>query len=276
MQRLMRKITNNLFIASLVCYCVFVSTQISANTNTTLASVDNASLNNASLNNTLTNPVLGISDKIVSNYVLKPFSAEYVAYRSGNDVGSAVLTLTEMDQSQFELTYRSKVSRFFLSDKRFEKTVFLNTQTNLVPVRYEYKRTGTGPNKKLHVDFDSESSQIVINDEKRLDWQGEFDNQLFRIDLPQKLAQGVTNTTYQFINYRGQKRQYVLEVIGTDNLNLPYGQLSAYKVKINRQSNSRVTYAWFAPSLGHNLVRLQQFKDDKEQGDMKLGKFSFL
>ena len=103
-----------------------------------------------------------------------------------------------------------------------------------------------------------------------------FDNQLFRVDLPRKLANNDTQFIYNFINSRGEKRQYIFEVMETTNLTLPYGQINAIKVRINRNSSSRLTYAWFAPSLNFNLVRLQQFKDNKEQGDMQLKSFAYL
>lgn len=229
-----------------------------------------------------TSPINSISTQAnetkpsIINGQLKPFNANYVAYRSGTDVGSANLQLIPIDDNQYQLTYESKVSRFFLSDKRFEKTRFLKKDGHLIPLVYDYRRTGTGPNKKLSVTFDQETQKIQVDNNSEIDWNGEFDNQLFRVDLPGKLANGVTNTSYDFINYRGERRQYILEVVATDNLTLPYGQITALKVKIDRASNSRVTFAWFAPSLNFNLVRLQQFKDDKEQGDIQLNTFAYL
>lgn len=208
--------------------------------------------------------------------LLKPFIAKYTAYRSGNDVGDAQLQLTSLASQKFELSYQSSVSRFFLSDNRFENTIFSSNINGLVPHNYEYKRTGTGPNKSLSLEFDASQQKIIIDEKKSLDWHGEFDNQLFRLDLQQKLAQGERKAHYNFINYRGQKREYELEVVATENLSMPYGSINAIKVKINRISSSRVTYAWFAPALNFNLVRLQQFKDDKEQGDMQLSSFSYL
>merc|ERR1711974_337832 len=103
-----------------------------------------------------------------------------------------------------------------------------------------------------------------------LEWDNEIENQIYRIDLPRKLASGETTTDYYFINYRGQKRHYGIEVVGKEKLNLPYGQLDTIKVKLVRDSKTRETFAWFAPELDYNLVRLQQFKDGDEQGDIKL------
>ena len=59
-----------------------------------------------------------------------------------------------------------------------------------------------------------------------------------------------------------------------EQLDLPYGTIEALKVEIERDSSSRVTYAWFAPDLNYQLVRLQQFKDGDEQGDLRLKAFA--
>jgi hypothetical protein len=227
------------------------------------------------INNTTKPSVANI--QAVSNLTttLKPFSANYVAFRSGNDVGRALLQLKRLPNKQYELIYESEVSRFFLSDKRYETTRFSNDGGDLMPLHYDYKRTGTGPNKEISIVFDPQSKKILVDD-KQIDWNGEFDNQLFRVDFPKKLAQGIDAMQYDFINYRGEKRSYTLEVVASDNLSLPYGKITAIKVLIGRDSSRRVTFAWFAPSLNYNLVRLQQFKDEKEQGDMQLDTFAYI
>lgn len=227
--------------------------------------------------NSVKNPYVAAPQVSVNAYKnLKPFSANYVTFRSGNDVGSALLELKPIENNQYILTYQSKVSRFFLTDKRYEKTTFTNESGSLIPLHYDYKRTGTGPNKALSVSFDQSNQKIQIDNGNELPWNGELDNQLFRVDFPQKLAQGITSTQYNFVNYRGEKRKYSLEVVESDNLSLPYGNITAIKVLIGRESSKRVTYAWFAPSLNFNLVRLQQFKNEKEQGDMQLDSFDYL
>jgi carbamoylphosphate synthase large subunit len=46
------------------------------------------------------------------------------------------------------------------------------------------------------------------------------------------------------------------------------------KVKVKRESNKRQTFAWFAPSIDFVLVRIQQFKEGEEQGDIRLSSYS--
>lgn len=216
------------------------------------------------------------TENSVSDRSLRPFQAVYTAFRSNKEVGDVELKLSNEHKNHYELFYRSDISKFFLTDQRQETTFFITSDNQLKPVKYEYKRTGTGPNKDLTLEFDHVNNIIDVNNEKKIPWQGEFENQLFRIDVPYKLSIGETEIVYDFVNYRGQKRQYKLNVMGSESLSLPYGTLNALKVKIERKSNSRVTFAWFAPTLNHNLVRLQQFKDDKEQGDMLLARFRYL
>ncbi|MFW8589596.1 DUF3108 domain-containing protein [Glaciecola sp. 2405UD65-10] len=207
---------------------------------------------------------------------LRTFEATFVAFRSGNDIGEASLKLSSNKTGEYDLLYQSKVSRFFLSDKRVERTAFTVKNGSLVPSNYSYERTGTGPNKSLELKFNAAAQKVLINDKESLSWEGELENQLFRLDFPFQLSQGVKNFAYDFFNYRGQKKHYELEVVETENLSLPYGQIMAIKVMIKRDSSNRLTYAWFAPALNYNLVRLQQFKDDKEQGDIQLSEFSYL
>lgn len=205
---------------------------------------------------------------------IEPFKATYTAYHDDDDVGEATLHLIKLTDDMYQMEYYSSVSKFFLSDKRYERSVFKMSDEDLMPVTYEYIRRGTGPNKALNLNFDAQNQQIIVNEEETMPWRGELDNQLFRIDLSRQLANDKRKVTYDFINYRGEKRQYRLEVLDTETLTLPYGEVAAIKVKINRESKKRVTFAWFSEELDWSLVRLQQFKEGKEQGDIRLKSFA--
>lgn len=207
---------------------------------------------------------------------LKPFEAKYDAYRNGSKLGDAIMRLTEEPSGHYMLYYKSDVSIFFLSDKREETSVFSVTDSGkLVPWQYQYKRTGTGSDKKLSLEFDSEKNEITINKKSVINWNGEWDNQLYRIDFQNQLKTKAENIRYDLINYRGQKKQYNFEIIGEEMVNLPYGSINAIKVKTIRANKNRETYSWFAPDLDYLLVRLQQFKKGDEQGDIQLATLIF-
>lgn len=213
-----------------------------------------------------------------SSPLITPFEAVYYAYKWDDNLGSAKISLEQLSEGLYSLTYQSKVSKFFLSDKRFEHSIFLVDGDHLIPQQYNYSRTGTGPDKSLKVEFpEVDGGQIQLNKDDEaftLPWQGELDNQLYRLDVPIRLARGAETLSYDFINYRGQQRHYGMRVIGKELVDLPYGKIEAIKVEIVRESKSRHTLAWFAPDLNYQLVRLQQFKDGDEQGDLRLKAFS--
>lgn len=205
---------------------------------------------------------------------LAEFEAKYTAFRYGKDLGQATLALRSLGRDKYRLSYESKISLFFLSDKRSETSLFSFPEQQILPYKYQYSRTGTGSDKQTEVLFDKQQQKIQINDDNPIAWQGELDNQLYRLDLQFKLAQGETEFSYNVVNNRGQLKQYDLKVVGKEQLELPYGMLEGIKVNILRKNSTRQTYAWFSPQLDYQLIRLQQFKDGDEQGEIQLREYN--
>lgn len=207
---------------------------------------------------------------------VKPFEAKYKAFRGGKNIGEAHYRLTENGNNQYKLFYKSDLSLFVFSDKREETSIFTFDDKDMIsPVTYRYRRSGFGKSKELDLRFDDDKRQISFAKGDPITWNNEWDNQLYRLDLQLKLKTGMKRTAYDLINYRGQKKTYAFEVIAEEMLTLPYGQISAIKVKTIRNNKKRETYSWFAPDLDYALVRLRQFKDGKEQGDIQLKSFEF-
>ena len=217
--------------------------------------------------------VLSLLNSHVQADQLSGFDASYTAYRYGKDLGHAELSLSSLGRDKYRLNYDSKVSLFFLSDKRHETSLFSFDGQKIVPYKYQYSRTGTGSDKQTEVLFDTKNQQIHINQDSPIAWQEELDNQLYRLDLQWRLANGEVEFSYDVVNNRGQLKQYQLKVVGKEQLKLPYGMLEGIKVNIIRKNSTRQTYAWFSPQLNYQLVKLKQFKDGDEQGEIQLKTF---
>lgn len=206
---------------------------------------------------------------------LKEFEAEYKAFQFGKELGQASIKLESLGRKRYRMSYQSKISIFFLSDKRQEVSLFTYDDDKIIPFKYSYERTGFGSNKELVAEFNKKDIKILLNgDENVIPWEGQFDNQLYRLDIQTQLAKEKKELEYNIVNTRGQLRNYRIIVLGTEQITLPYGNIEGVKVKIARNSSKRETYAWFAPSLDYQLVRLQQFKEGEEQGDIQLSKFT--
>lgn len=201
------------------------------------------------------------------------FEAEYNVYRFNRSLGKARLSLKATENDLYRLDYYSKVSAFFLSDIRSETSFFRYENSLLHPETYSYSRSGTGSNKSTKIQFDADKSSIIINQAQPINWSGQLDNQLYRLDVQLKLASGKSEFEYNIINNRGELRHYELKIVGKEQLDLPYGMLEGVKVKIIRNNSSRETIAWFSPQLNYQLVKLKQFKDGDEQGELRLKYF---
>jgi hypothetical protein len=201
------------------------------------------------------------------------FEAEYIVYRFGRSLGKARLGLRADEGHLYRLDYYSKVSAFFLSDVRSETSFFSFKNNELHPSTYAYSRSGTGSNKSTKIHFDAENSKVTINQAQPIDWLGQLDNQLYRLDVQLKLASGKREFVYDIVNNRGELRHYKLKVVGKEQLDLPFGMIEGIKVKIERNNSSRETIAWFSPQLNYQLVKLKQYKDGDEQGEIRLKYF---
>jgi hypothetical protein len=202
------------------------------------------------------------------------FEAGYDVYRFGRNLGKAKLSLKADDNNLYTLNYYSKVSAFFLSDIRSEVSYFSFDNKQLHPQTYTYNRSGTGSDKSTKIHFDAENSKIKINQAQPIKWSGQLDNQLYRLDVQLKLASGAREFVYDIVNNRGEFRHYKLKVVGKEQLDLPFGMIEGIKVKIMRKNSSRETIAWFSPQLNYQLVKLKQFKDGDEQGEIRLKYFT--
>ncbi|WJG11137.1 DUF3108 domain-containing protein [Aliiglaciecola sp. LCG003] len=204
---------------------------------------------------------------------LTEFEAQYKAYQYGRELGEATLKLESLGRQKYRLAYQSKISFFFLSDMRKEVSLFSFENDTITPFKYTYQRTGFGSDKDLLAEFNRQDNSILVNKEQKLTWHDEFDNQLYRLDIQLQLSNDKTSFKYNLINSRGELRHYDMLVLDKEPLELPYGSIEGIKVKLMRENSKRETFAWFAPSLNYQLVRLQQFKDGEEQGDIQLARF---
>lgn len=204
---------------------------------------------------------------------LQSYSAKYLAFRNGSEIGFANLDLKAMDNHQYQLRFSSDASLFLIYDKRREVSVFSLYNQQLLPISYRFEKRSNFKDETMNLRFNRETDQIVLNQETHLPWQQELDHQLYRLAAQWRLQAGQESFAFDLINYRGQPKHYQFKVEGQEELTLPFGKLQAIKLKTIRQSKKRTTYSWFAPELDYLLVRIRQFKNGKEQGDIQLSEY---
>lgn len=211
-----------------------------------------------------------VASNAASANQLTPYEASYTVFRGGSEIGRAEMALERQEENRYQMRFYSEASIFFFSDKREEVSQFDLINGKLVPRHYQFKQDNTFKDKSLNLTFDATNNVISVNKDEQQQWQGELDNQLYRLAAQHAIMAGKKEFELDLINYRGQKKHYAFKVEQEENIKLPYGTVNAIKVETIRQNKKRTTFTWFAPELQYMLVRIQQFKDGEEQGDIRL------
>lgn len=204
-----------------------------------------------------------------------PFEADYIGYRKGQKIGTAKQKLEHISGNQYRLYYESLASLFFLTDKRYETSIFVINDDQMIPQEYSYVRKGTGKDKSLNLTFNIDKKIITPDKGETVQWSGELDNLLYRFHFQQSLMTNQQEFDYRIINSRAQLKGYKFKILGEERLTLPYGELDTLKVQIVRASSSkRTTFIWFAPNLDYLMVRIEQYKSGKQQADVQLSAYN--
>ena len=211
---------------------------------------------------------------------MKPYQADYVITRGDSEYGEGYRYLEVSPEDEWQLRTKSDISWFILSDTREARSVFIVDEENsrLEPREFIYVRTATGSDKSFHGEFKPNEKKVRNVDTGRMlgvNWEDAlFDEANVTEQLRVDLASGAETFKYRLVDEKGQEDEYRFEVLTTEELSLPYGEVEAIKVGRIRDNNRRQTFLWFAPELNYVMVKMKQFKEGDEQATMSLKSLS--
>lgn len=197
------------------------------------------------------------------------FSANYLVKLNGIQAGELKRTLTTDDNGQrrFSSVSQAKgVFSFFKPDVIEENSVWTLEKDRVTPHEYLYLRTGGKKEKYLRMLFDWPNKQVSIDD-KEHPWQlkikkGVLDKLVYQISLMRDLDKGIEQIDYRIAD-GGRLKTYTIQVLGTEIITTPLGQIETIKLTRQREKpNDRETTLWCAPALNYLPVKLEHVEDD--------------
>ena len=207
---------------------------------------------------------------------LKPFTAKYSILHKSKKVGEGTRKLIYLNDNTLEYSYKSDISWLIFSDTRTEISTLKFIKDKLIPVRYEYKREGTGRDKHYVWQFDADRNQATDLKKKRvisIDFSQPLQDTLsYHLQHRLKMMEHPEQKqfVYPVIKTSGKIQNYVYQYDGKEELMLPYGLVKTIRLKREVIEKKRITYAWFAPELDCLLVKLYQVKGGNEQFEAQL------
>ncbi|WP_051986257.1 DUF3108 domain-containing protein [Pseudidiomarina salinarum] len=212
---------------------------------------------------------------VVQSAELKIYETHYMVHRGGSHYGEAVRALKIDEDGRYQLYTETEISLLFLSDRRRYWSTFTFDDGQVEPVFFEYRRSGTGKDKRFAATFDSDKQQVVnaANGEPvAIEWGDDLIDEAsmleqLRYDLQ---ASDATEFNYRVIEGDAEEDHLKYARLQQETLKLPYGEIDAIKVVRVRENSSRETDYWFAPQLGYVLVKMQQREDGDEVATLLL------
>ncbi|MCU4674693.1 DUF3108 domain-containing protein [Catenovulum sp. 2E275] len=209
--------------------------------------------------------------------VLTPFNAKYKVSKGRLNLGSAKRQLSQIGENRFTFSYFSDLSFLILSDHRRETSELTINEGNVTPIRYLFKREGTGSDKSTTLSFtdgqilDSEEN-AKIEAAENIHW---YDEISYQLQMKMDLAAGKTEMKYYLIDHKKRDKLYHFKVVAEEIIEVPAGKINTVKLQRIRPGDDRLTEFWLAPDLGYLLVRIRQERDGSEVADAQLEKYVF-
>ncbi|EGN74293.1 Protein of unknown function (DUF3108) [Idiomarina sp. A28L] len=245
---------------------------------TTSVIAETATLVNES-NPTTTDTAVSTEWIQIATKITQPYKASYDLERRGRTHGTAERELSVSEDGQWRYQTNTRASLLFLSDRRYNDSLFQMNGYYVEPLTYEYARRGTGSDKDYRVRFKRTEAQLETLDGAKVtaEWREHLlDANAVLHQLQIDVAIGEAKTfTYELIDEDGRNESYEFAITGEETMQVRGEATPVLKVERVRDHNRRETYFWFAPSLNYTLVGMQQIEEGKEQLRLVLTNLEF-
>ncbi|EDY85716.1 conserved hypothetical protein [gamma proteobacterium HTCC5015] len=208
----------------------------------------------------------------------RAFKAEYDLVKLGMALGNAEFTFQPLGGDvwhyQSELVPRG-MARWFTKDEFREETTARFAPHRVVPLGYDYERTGDEPESaSVAYDWDANTAVLTV-DGKPQNIQLADDHQdrySLVLSLMQAAARGDKNESYMVLDDDPKRRNYTLQ--GREKRDTHKGSCNALRY-VQSDKGKRTVHYWLCPELNYAPIRIEQFRKGDSQLVMELESFTW-
>lgn len=208
---------------------------------------------------------------------LTGFTAEYQVYYGDYNLGAGRYTLAHTQGDEYKFSFHSKM-RFLLmfSDKRWVESDFLYQNDQVLPIRYQHKREGTGPDYFDKIVFDVSANQIRSvhkKDEYKLDYDDLVrDGLSVQLQLMLDLRRGMKRPKYKILD-ENKLREREFSYVKDEILTIEGKQYDCVMYQVVRSSKKRKTQMWFSKDHDYQPVMMAHYSKDKKRFNARIVSF---
>ncbi len=197
---------------------------------------------------------------------IKPYKISYLAeytFLLPFD-GIATKELTQADNGTWVISNTVTASMFTLN----ESSIFKINDSEIIPLKYEFKQNSFGKNKHTLLNFDWGKKQVAAKSNKKgnLTYELPFktlDKLTYQLQLRKELMATKKLSEY-LVADKNRLKSYEFEVLGKEIINTELGKLNTIKIqRIRDKKSKRNTLIWLAEDWDYLVVQLHQTEKGK-------------
>jgi hypothetical protein len=209
-----------------------------------------------------------------------PYTAKYSLVKTGMAMAQATYTLARTERGwEFRAHARpTRMISLMINDEIDEYSLLEIENGQVKPIEYQYtqKKGDAKTVKFLEVRYDWPNRIATVNngsDSRRLDITDDIQDPLsVQLALMQRMKRGCRNVRYTVIDaLEPQKQRF--ECTASESVSTELGELQA--LKLSYRKGKRETVTWLAPELNYIPVKIQQYKNNDLNSEMRITAVNF-
>ena len=210
-------------------------------------------------------------------YRAKAFTANYVVFRNGNDLGAATIKLTDIGSGRWELsTHTIGTGIAAIAGVEInERSLVRWNEGKPETVDYRFSQKAGWKDKQRRVTVNAKNKTIVSEDKDKtynLKYQpGVLDRHAITIAIMQDLSQGRSGDLTYLVADREELNAQLFRVVGREKMKTALGMLNAVKVqRIRENANGKTTTLWLASDRQFIPLRIEQTEGNGDTIEMRI------
>ena len=204
------------------------------------------------------------------------YEAHYIAEYKGGWIPievNATRALSKLDSGEWQSKFKASSSLVDMTESTLMQAN-LDTQS-FIPNKYIFKTTGLISEERVQI-FHWDKLK-VWGEHKKQFWKyellsGSQDSMSYQEQLRWDLINNKQTFAYP-VTYKHKLKEYEFELVGTDTLKTPNGNIETIKVKQKITKHNKLeTHIWFAVNYDYVMVKLRQKRDGKGGQEIRLKK----
>ena len=214
---------------------------------------------------------------VASAYRAKAFTADYVVFRNGKNLGTANIKFSDIGNGRWELrTHTIGTGIAAIAGVEIhERSLIRWNEGKPETIDYGFSQKTGWKDKQRSITVNAQNNTIASQDKEKtysLKYQpGVLDRHAITIAIMQDLSQGKRGDLIYPVADRDELNTQLYRLIGNEKMQTALGILNAVKVqRIRENANGKTTTLWLASDKQFIPLRIEQIEGNGDTTEMRI------